>query len=56
VVLRSAEKDQTRYCTFGFSDQANLDDGGMWPTGHALTALSAAGEAALGALVKQAAS
>ena len=54
--FRSAEKDETRYSTFGFSDQANLDDGGMWPTAYALTELRAADEAAVGALVKQAAS
>ena len=54
--FRSAEKDETRYSTFGFSDQANLDAGGMWPTAYALTELRAADEAAVGALVKKAAS
>jgi hypothetical protein len=36
----------------GFSDKANLDDGAMWTTTYALTELTAADEAAIGALVK----
>jgi hypothetical protein len=54
--FRGAEVDNERYLTFGFSSQANLDDGHMWPTSYALTALTAADEARIGALVKQAAS
>jgi uncharacterized protein YdhG (YjbR/CyaY superfamily) len=54
--FQSAEKFKTRYATFGFSDQANLDDGAMWPTSFALTKLTAADEKKLGALVKQAVS
>ena len=42
--------------TFGFSDEANLDKGGMWPTSFALKELTAADEAKLGALVKKAVS
>jgi len=53
---QAGQAGETRYSTFGFSDQANLDDGGMWPTAYALTELRAADEAAVGALVKQAAS
>jgi hypothetical protein len=52
--FRSAQKDQIRYSTFGFNERANLDDGGMWPTAYALTELSEADEAAIGALVKKA--
>ena len=37
---------------FGFSDEANLDDGTMWPTAFALKELTAAEEARIGALVK----
>jgi uncharacterized protein YdhG (YjbR/CyaY superfamily) len=51
---QSAQKFKTRYATLGFSDQANLDDGAMWPTTFALTKLSAADEARIVALVKQA--
>ena len=51
-----ASKFKTRYATFGFNDAANLDEGGMWPTSFALKELTAAEEAKLGALVKQAVS
>ncbi|HEV2672811.1 MAG TPA: DUF1801 domain-containing protein [Gemmatimonadales bacterium] len=54
--FQGAQKFKTRYATFGFSDQANLDEGQMWPTGFALKALNAATEARISALVKQAAS
>lgn len=53
--FQSAQKFNSRYATFGFSDQANLDDGAMWPTSYALRELSATDEARIGALVKQAA-
>ena len=51
-----AEKFNSRYATFGFNDTANLDDGTMWPTSFALTELTAADEARIAALVKQAVS
>jgi len=51
-----AEKFKTRYATLGFSDEATLDDGAMWPTAFALTKLTAADEAKIGALVKKAVS
>ena len=54
--FQSAQKFKTRYATFGFSDEANLDEGAMWPTAFALTALTAADEARIGALVKKAVS
>ena len=54
--FQSAEKFNTRYATFSFSDQANLDEGFMWPTSFALKELTAAEEARIGALVKQAVS
>ena len=54
--FQSAQKFKTRYATFGFSDKANLDEGAMWPTAFALTELTAADEARIGALVKRAAS
>ncbi len=52
--FQSAEKFNARYATFGFSDQANLDEGAMWPTSFALTELTAADETRIGALVKKA--
>ena len=54
--FQSAQKYNSRYSTFGFQDAANLDDGAMWPTAFALTELTAADEARIGALVKQAVS
>jgi uncharacterized protein YdhG (YjbR/CyaY superfamily) len=51
-----AAKFKSRYATFGFNDDANLDDGGMWPTSYALMKLTAAEEKAIGALVKKAVS
>jgi uncharacterized protein YdhG (YjbR/CyaY superfamily) len=52
--FQSAQKFKSRYATLGFSDQANLDDGGMWPTAFALKELTAAGEKRIAALLKQA--
>jgi uncharacterized protein YdhG (YjbR/CyaY superfamily) len=52
--FQSAEKFKTRYATLGFSDKANLDEGVMWPTYFALRGLTAAEEAKIAALVKQA--
>jgi uncharacterized protein YdhG (YjbR/CyaY superfamily) len=54
--FQSAQKFKSRYATFGFSDEANLDDGAMWPTSFALKELTAAEEARIGALVRQAVS
>ena len=54
--FQSAQKFKTRYATLGFSDKATLDEGAMWPTAFALTELTAAAEATIGALVKKAVS
>ena len=51
-----ASKFKERYATFGFNATANLDEGNMWPTSFALTELTAAEEARIGALVKKAVS
>lgn len=51
-----ASKFNARYATLGFSDQANLDEGAMWPTSFALKELTAADEARIGAIVKKAVS
>jgi hypothetical protein len=54
--FQSSGKFKTRYSTFGFNDTANLDEGAMWPVAFALTKLTAADEARIGALVKKAVS
>jgi uncharacterized protein YdhG (YjbR/CyaY superfamily) len=51
-----ASKFNSRYATFGFNDDANLDQGAMWPTSFALKELTAADEKRIAALVKRAAS
>jgi uncharacterized protein YdhG (YjbR/CyaY superfamily) len=52
--FKDAGKFKSRYATFGFNDDANLDDGAMWPTSYALTKLTAAEEKKIAALVKKA--
>ncbi len=54
--FQSAQKFNTRYATFGFSDAANLDEDALWPVAFALKELTAAEEAKIGALVKKAVS
>ena len=55
VFFQPATKFKTRYSTLGFSEEARLDDGAMWPTSWALTSLSDAEFDAITALVKRAA-
>jgi uncharacterized protein YdhG (YjbR/CyaY superfamily) len=52
--FQSAEKFDARYARLGFSDEANLDEGAMWPASFGLKELAAAEEAKIGALVKRA--
>jgi uncharacterized protein YdhG (YjbR/CyaY superfamily) len=54
--FKAASKFNSRYATFGFEEEARLDDGAMWPTSYALTELTSADEARIAALVKKAAS
>ena len=56
VFFRNADKFKERYAMLGFQDNANLDDGSMWPVAYALTKLTAADEAKIRKLVKQAVS
>jgi uncharacterized protein YdhG (YjbR/CyaY superfamily) len=54
--FQAASKFKVRYATFGFQPDASLDDGAMWPVAFALTKLTAADEARIAALVKEAVS
>jgi uncharacterized protein YdhG (YjbR/CyaY superfamily) len=54
--FKAADKFKSRYATFGFEENAHLDEGDMWPTSWALTKLTAADEARIGELVKKAVS
>jgi uncharacterized protein YdhG (YjbR/CyaY superfamily) len=56
VFFRNAAKFKERYAMLGFQDNANLDDGSVWPVAFALTKLTKADEAKIAALVKQAVS
>ena len=52
--FQSAQKFKTRYATFAFMHDANLDEGAMWPTSFAVKELTAVNEATIAALVKKA--
>ena len=52
--FQNASKFKARYATFGFSDEANLDEGAMWPVVFALKELTATEEARIRALLKKA--
>jgi uncharacterized protein YdhG (YjbR/CyaY superfamily) len=52
--FQAADKFKARYATFGFNDDAKLDEGSMWATSWALTKLTPADEAKIAALVKKA--
>jgi uncharacterized protein YdhG (YjbR/CyaY superfamily) len=51
--FQSAQKFNSRYATFSFTDEANLDEGAMWATSFALRELRATEEAKISALVKR---
>src|SRR5258708_3703347 len=52
--FRDTQKFKERYMTLGFNQEANLDEGVLWPIAFALKELTAAEEARIGALVKKA--
>jgi uncharacterized protein YdhG (YjbR/CyaY superfamily) len=52
--FQPAQKFKTRYATLGFSDEAKLDEGAVWPVAYALTKLTKADEARIATLVKKA--
>ena len=52
--FQAASKFKVRYATFGFQPDARVDDGDMWPVAFALTKLTAADEAKIRTLVKNA--
>jgi uncharacterized protein YdhG (YjbR/CyaY superfamily) len=52
--FQDARKFKARYATFGFNDQANLDDGDLWPTSFAITRWTNAVEQKITDLVKKA--
>lgn len=56
VFFQNSGKFKVRYSTLGFNDNANLDDGSMWPSAYALTKLTKADEKRIGELLEQAVS
>ena len=38
VFFQAGQKFGSRYATLGFSDQAHLDDGDLWPSAYGVTA------------------
>ena len=54
--FQSADKFKSRYASFGFTDEASLDEGAMWPTYFGLKELTPAAETKIRALVKKAVS
>jgi len=52
--FQGASKFNARYATLGFTDAATLDEGTMWPTAYAVTALTPEVEAMIVALVRKA--
>jgi uncharacterized protein YdhG (YjbR/CyaY superfamily) len=52
----AADKFKSRYATFGFNEDAHLDEGAMWPTSFALKELTSTEEKRIAALVKKAVS
>jgi hypothetical protein len=54
VFFQSAAKFKVRYATIGFQEAAHLDEGNFWPTGYAVTKLTAADKKQLSELLKRA--
>lgn len=54
--FQSGQKFESRYCTLGFQDRANLDDGAMWPSAYAVERIGAAEEKLITELVRKAVS
>jgi uncharacterized protein YdhG (YjbR/CyaY superfamily) len=56
LFFQDAGKFDYRYATLGFQDQANIDDGDLWPVAYALKKWSPAVEKKVAQLVKKAVS
>ncbi|MFM2023506.1 MAG: hypothetical protein RIR89_898 [Actinomycetota bacterium] len=52
--FQAASKFKVRYCTFGFQEAAQVDDGEFWPTSYALTKMTPEVEKKIAKLVKRA--
>ena len=54
LFFQSAGKFKVRFATLGFSENATLDEGEMWPTSYALNKIDKKAEAGIIELIKQA--
>jgi hypothetical protein len=54
--FRDTQKFKERYMTLGFNQEANLDEGPVWPIAFAIKELAATEDAKIAALVKKAVS
>ena len=54
VFFQGAAKFKTRYATLGFSEDALLDDGTLWPTAYGITAITPANEKIIADLIEKA--
>src|SRR4051794_23320473 len=54
LFFQDSGKFKSRYCTLGFQDTANLDDGDIWPVAYAIQKWSPAVEKRVVQLVKAA--
>lgn len=54
VFFQSSHKFKARYATLGFEENAQLDDGAMWPTSFAVTEITPEVEARIVELIKRA--
>jgi uncharacterized protein YdhG (YjbR/CyaY superfamily) len=54
--FQSGQKFKSRYATLGFQQEANLDEGDIWPTSFALKRFTPGVEERIAKLVKRAAS
>jgi uncharacterized protein YdhG (YjbR/CyaY superfamily) len=55
LFVQSAAKFKTRYLTLGFSEDAALDDGEMWPTSFAVIKMTPEAEKTITDLIRRAA-
>jgi uncharacterized protein YdhG (YjbR/CyaY superfamily) len=56
VFFQDSGKFKTRYCTLGFQDAAQLDEGSMWPTSYAVNEITPDIEKQITELIRRAVS
>lgn len=54
VAFKPGSKFKIRYATIEFQQAAQLDDGGLWPVGYAVTSMTAADEERIAAILRTA--